>query len=45
MILLRLRSLCIPQGGGAEDFEGGSQVFFERDKGFVKIFNRRKGEC
>ena len=40
--VLRLHSLCIPQGG-ADDFEGGSQFFWKGTRGDVKIFHNRKG--
>ena len=43
---VRLHSLCIPQrggGGGADDFEGGSQFFWKGARGNVKIFHNRRG--
>ena len=30
-------------GGGADDFEGGSQFFWKGTRGDVKIFHNRKG--
>ena len=40
---VRLHSLCIPQGRGADDFEGGSQFFWKGTRGDVEIFYNRKG--
>ena len=40
---LRLHSLCIPQGGGgADDFEAGSQLFWRGARGDVEIFHDGK---
>ena len=53
MKILRLHSLCIPQGGGvgvgrgvgvAEDFLGVLK-FFEGKRGGVKISEGRRGGC
>ena len=42
---MRLHSLCILQGGGAEDFEGGSRNLGTGKGGMSSFFHNMKGDA